>query len=169
MRKLLAVMVLLLAGCRSGMAEEQQAIASRLSAEASATRAEADLERTRAEAETDKLAAEAAAYQRRVEAGTASEIARSSIRQTERDASHERTMESLPYFAMVIGGLIAVLLLVNKRDAPAVGTDPAVLMLLRQQQRQIEQMERATWHLVAREQRRLPGERVTIYQEEVDA
>lgn len=182
---ILAAAVLTLPGCNA-LADKDNAAAARLQAEAELARAEAARQRAAAEAETDrvravaeaeadrvravadaeaqrqravaeKAQAEADAYQRRQEAETSAAAERSRIRQTERDASHERTMETLPFVLLVcgvvaIGGLAVVALAGNLRRQPA--PDPLLAFLLRRQQRQLDALERAAYHQIAVEQRR---------------
>jgi len=139
---LLVAAGLLFTGCQS-KAAEQTAIAQRLDAEAALERAEAD-----------RLQVEAEAYQRRTEAATLAEVERSAMRQVERNASHERTVAMLPY-VLVIAGLVAIgalaVVAMARRDQGMV--DPGVILLLQRQQRQLDQLERATYPHIARIQR----------------
>ena len=96
MTRLLAVLalvavvggVVLLTGCESA-----DNAAARLAAEKSA-----------------KIRAEAEAYQARAAADSAAAAERANIRQMERDASHQRTVEMLP-FVLAIGGGVLLLAL----------------------------------------------------------
>ena len=165
-----------LIGCQSKTAE-QNAMANRLEAEAALKRAEADRSRAATEAaaereraETDRLRAEAEAYQRRTEAATLAEVERSAIRQAERNASHERIIETLPFLALIIGvvaiGALAVIVMANRwQSAPA--RDPELTWLLRQQAERLAELERATYHQIAIQQRRqlsTSASPVTIYE-----
>lgn len=130
---ILAAAVLTLPGCG--------ALANRESAAAERLRAEAALERARASAA-------------RAEADAMAE--RASARQFERDASHERTLEILPFVLLIAGlvtiGALAVVALgggVQRRQV-----DPGVVFLLKQQDQRLQELERATWHAIATEQRR---------------
>jgi hypothetical protein len=132
-----SVAALVMVGCQSRVAEER-AVAERLDAEADLALAEAD------------------AYQRRVAADTSAEAARSSMRQFERGASHERTLETLPFLVAVVGMvviLVAAAVMGWLRYCSRPSMD--VLLLLQQQDRRLLDLERATYHIVSRQQRQL--------------
>jgi len=151
-----AGLVLALAGCAS----EDNAAARRAAEEAARVRAEAE------------------AYQVRAAADTAAAAERASVRQMERDASHERALEALP-FVLVIGGGVLLLVLaglvfwdLRSRQVAAVPGDPVVLFYLERQERRLAELERAAWHAVATAQRSVvlePGDRggcgVVVYDE----
>jgi len=174
---ILAAAVLVLPGCNA-LVDEQQAQAARLQAEAELARAEAARERVAAEAEADrvkaqaeaeaqrqraaaeKAQAEADAYQKRIQADTSAAAERSALRQAERDAAHERILELLPFTLLIVGvvalGGLAVVALAGKfRRQPQL--DPGVILLLQRQDRRLQELERATWHTIAAEQRRQLG------------
>jgi len=171
--------VVTLIGCNS-QAAEQNAITSRLQAEAELKRAEADRARAAAEAaaegaraEADRLQTEAEAYQRRTEATTLAEIERSAIRQAERNASHERIIETLPFLVLIIGvvaiGALAVVAVANRwQSAPA--RDPELTWLLQQNAERLAELERATYHQIAIQQRQQlsagAGHQVIVYDSE---
>jgi len=129
---ILAAAVLVLPGC-GAPANKDNAAAERL-------RAEAELERARASAARAEVDAMAE---------------RASTRQFERDAAHERTLELLPFVLLIAGlvaiGGLAVVALANRRGQ---AVDPGVVFLLQRQDRRLQELERATWHVIAAEQRR---------------
>jgi len=160
---ILGISIVTLLGCQS-KAAEQNAIANRLDAEAALKRAEADRALARAEAEAernraevDRLQVEAEAYQRRTEAATSAEIERSAIRQAERNASHERIIETLPFLILVVGvvaiGALAVVMVAGRQSRP-VARDPELTFLVQRQQQQLDALERAIYAQIARSQRR---------------
>jgi len=114
--------------------------------------AEAELART----ETDRIQVEAEAYQKRLQADTTAAAERSALRQTERDASHERVMETFPLIIMSLGllvaGLATLIILWGYLTRPRV-PDQATILLLQQHDHRLAEIERATWHLLAAEQR----------------
>ena len=172
---ILGAAVLVLPGCNA-LVDEQQAQAARLQAEAELARAEAARERVAAEAEADrvkaqaeaeaqrqraaaeKAQAEADAYQKRVQADTSAAAERSALRQLERDAAHERTLELLPFVLLIVGvvavGALAVMALVGKLQRKP-EPDPILTFLLQQQNRRLQELERVAYHQIAMEQRRL--------------
>ena len=174
---ILGAAVLVLPGCNA-LVDEQQAQAARLQAEAELARAEAARERVAAEAEADrvkaqaeaeaqrqraaaeKAQAEADAYQKRVQADTSAAAERSALRQLERDAAHERTLELLPFVLLIVGvvavGALAVMALVGKLQRKP-EPDPILTFLLQQQNRRLQELERVAYHQIAMEQRRLLG------------
>jgi flagellar biosynthesis GTPase FlhF len=190
---ILAAVVLVLPGCNA-LANKDNAAAARLQAEAELARAEAARESAKAEAEADRIKAkaeaeaekeraeadrlqtEAEAYQRRQEAAMSAEAQRSAIRQAERDASYERTLGLLPFVVLIIGlviiGGLAVLALAGRLQRRSVAMDPGVVLLLQRQDRRLQELERAAWHVVAAEQRRQltagPGPIVVYRPEERD-
>jgi preprotein translocase subunit SecF len=176
---ILAAAVLTLTGCNAA-ADEQRAQAARLQAEAELARAEAARERAAADAEAaleraqadraravaeaeaqrqraaaEKAQAEADAYQKRIQADTSAAAERTALRQSERDAAVTRWLTLLPVLALAFGlvaiGGLAVVVLANRRGQ---AVDPDVVFLLQRQDRRLQELERATWHTVAAEQRR---------------
>jgi len=169
---ILAAAVLVLPGC-GALANKDNAAANRLEAEAELARAEAARERAAAEAEAErvravadaeaqrqraiaeKAQAEADAYQKRLQADTSAEVQRSALRQTERSASHERTLELLPFVLLIVGvmaiGGLVVVALANGRGQVV---DPCVVFLLRQQDKRLAELERGVYHAIAESQRR---------------
>lgn len=127
----------------------------------------------RAEAAADRERAAAEAYEARIQADTQAAAERSAIREAERNASHERSIELLPYAAGIGGGVLVVVLVLFvawdlRRQPPRPSTDPALLLLLDAQRRQLADLERATYHAIVAEQRRRLAEAsgpVTIYQD----
>ncbi len=160
---ILGIGAVVLIGCQSEVAE-QNAMANRLDAEAGLKRAEADRVSALAEAETqrqralaEKAQAEAEAYQRRAQADTSAAAERAAVRQVERDATYERTLGLLPFMLLIVGviaiGALAVVALAGRLQRP-VAVDPGLVFLLRQQDRRLLDLERATYHQIATEQRR---------------
>ena len=163
---LIMIVAIGLISCNS-QAAEQNAQASRLQAEAELARAEAQRERV----ETDRLQAEAEAYQRRTEAATLAEVERAAIRQAERNASHERIIETLPFLVLIVGvvaiGALAVIVVAGRqRGVPA--RDPELTWLLQQQAERLAELERATYHQIAMQQRQQlgVGHQVIVYDAE---
>ena len=148
---------------RAEAAKEQakaEAEASRLRAEADRVRAQAEAEAQRQQALAEKAQAEADAYQKRIQADASAAAERSALRQAERDAAHERILELLPFTLLIVGvvalGGLAVVALAGKfRRQPQL--DPGVILLLQRQDRRLQEVERATWHAIAAEQRRQLG------------
>ena len=174
---ILGIGAVVLIGCQSEVAE-QNAMANRLDAEAGLKRAEADRVSALAEAETqrqralaEKAQAEAEAYQRRAQADTSAAAERAAVRQVERDATYERTLGLLPFMLLIVGviaiGALAVVALAGRLQRP-VAVDPGLVFLLRQQDRRLLDLERATYHQIATEQRRQVaaggGHQVIIYE-----
>jgi len=83
----LALSVFVLVGCESPAAQRELAAAERIRAEAQA-------------------------YERERAADAAAEANRASVRQMERDAAHQRTMETLPFVVAVGGGVLVLVLAV---------------------------------------------------------
>jgi len=174
---ILGAAALVLPGCNA-LANRDNVAANRLDAEAALERAQADRARAAAEAETamaravadaeaqraraqaEKAQAEADAYQKRVQADTSAAAERSALRQLERDAAHERTLELLPFVLLIVGvvavGALAVMALVGKLQRKP-EPDPILTFLLQQQNRRLQELERAAYHQIAMEQRRLLG------------
>ena len=103
----------------------------------------------RAAEEAAQLRAEAEAYQVRQQADTEAAAERANVRQMERDAAHQRTLEMLP-FVLAIGGGILVLVLAGlafwdlrarRQTTPA--ADPALLLYLERQRLDQAQLWRA--------------------------
>ena len=186
---ILAAAVMTLPGCNTA-ADEQRAQAARLQTEAELARAEASRETAKAQAEADrvkaqaeaetqrqralaeKTQAEADAYQKRLQADATAAAERSALRQSERDAAYERTLGLLPFVLLItglvaIGGLAVVVLANRFTQRPPV--DPGVVLLLHQQNQRLQELERATYHQIAMEQRRqLPASShapIIIYEE----
>ena len=142
------VLVLVLAGCAS----EDNAAARRAAEEAARVRAEAE------------------AYQVRAAADTAAAAERANVRQMERDAAHQRTVEMLP-FVLAIGGGVLLLVLaglvawdLRSRQAPASTVDPVLLAYL--DRLQVEQAQQ--WRVLAHVARRdavSSGREVEIWRE----
>jgi pyruvate/2-oxoglutarate dehydrogenase complex dihydrolipoamide acyltransferase (E2) component len=146
---------------------EAQAETGRIQAQAEKAQAEADADATRQRAIAEKAQAEADAYQKRTQADAVAATERSAVRQTERDAAHERTLELLPFLVIIVGlvlaGIMATLALARHYQpstTPRIETvDPRLVVLLQDQQYRLQQLERATYHLIAAEQRRqIPSE-----------
>jgi outer membrane murein-binding lipoprotein Lpp len=126
----LAILGLVLAGCESPAAQRERAQA----------------ERIRAEAE---------AYQVRLQADVDAAAERANVRQMERDAAHQRALETLPYLVAIGGGILVLVLagLVfwDLRGSGPPGrravatTDPALLLLLERQRLEQAQL----WHAIA--------------------
>ena len=62
-------------------------------------------------AQAERIRAEAQAYERERAADAAAYAERAAVRQMERDAAHERTLETLP-FVLSIGGIVLVTLVI---------------------------------------------------------
>ncbi len=156
---MLAAVVLVLAGCDDGYREDPAA--QRLNAQANVTRANAEAEARRVEAlgraDAEREKAEAEAYEQRSAAAVAAAGERANIRQLERDAAHQRTLDLLPFVLAIGGGLLlagfrAFLVWdLRRRPVQPVGSDPAVLMYLdrlrldqAQQWRALAQLDRRT-------------------------
>ena len=116
--------------------------------------------------ESARARAEAEAYQVRAAADSAAASERASVRQMERDASHERALETLP-FVLAIGGGVLLLVLaglvawdLRSRQAPASTVDPVLLAYL--DRLQLEQAQQ--WRVLAHVAR--DGARdVVVYEE----
>lgn len=140
----LASAALALPGCNA-LVSRDNAAANRLEAEATLERAEAN-----------RLQTEAEAYQRRLNADIQAAAERSALRQAERGAAHERTLELLPFMLLIVGvvviGGLAVAALaggLQRRQA-----NPDVVLLLQRQDQRLAEIERAMWRGIAAEQRR---------------
>ena len=155
MRKVLAVLALVvvalavvaLSSC-GALTDRENAAAARLEAEAALERARGDAAAERAQAEVEKVRAQTDAL-----------AERASVRQVERDATLERALVLLPVLALVLGavavGVVAVLALTRRGSVG--GVDPVVVLLLERQERRLAELERAQWHSIAERQRgRLP-------------
>ncbi len=155
----LAAVVLVLAGCDDGYREDPAA--QRLNAQANVTRANAEADARRAEAPgraaAEREKAEAAAYEQRQSAAAAAAGERANVRQMERDAAHQRTLDLLPFVVAIGGGLalagFGAFLVWDLRRRPVqpMGADPAMLVYLdrlrldqAQQWRALAQLERRT-------------------------
>lgn len=155
MRKLLAVIgilglvggVLLLTGCDSPAAQRERA-------------------------QAERIRAEAQAYQQKKQADTEAASERANIRQMERDASHQRTMELLPFVLLIVGGLLLAglggLIFWDLRRQAALTVDPRLLACLEHLQLQQTEGDRQLWRALASIQRRsLPAgsQEVIIYEQ----
>ncbi len=129
---LLAVLLGLLVACESPAAQRETARAERI-------RAEAD------------------AYARKQAADTAAAAERAALRQMERDAAHERTLETLPFVLSIGGGVLVLCLALfvwwdvhSQRQMPATSVEP---QLARHEWaeliRALEDRDRALWHALA--------------------
>ena len=146
----LAGLILVLVGCESA----DNAVARRAEAEAAARRAEAE------------------AYQQRQAADTAAAAERSAIRQAERNAAHQRALETLPYLVAIGGGILVLVLtglvVWDLRSRPPAQPDPALLFYLDRLRLDGAKRDRELWHALAELSRRgLPsgdnGRGVVIY------
>lgn len=123
-------------------------------------------------ARADRIRAEAEAYEQRQQADTQAAAERANIRQMERDAAHQRSMELIPYVLIIVGGLLLAglggLLFWDWRRQPApAAADPRLLALLEQLQLHQAERDREIWRAMAILQRRsLPAGSVAIYDSE---
>lgn len=105
----------------------------------------------RTDAQAQRTVAQAEAYQVRQAADSAAAAERAAIRQAQRDASHERTIELLPWaLLIVVGGLVAVLLLIlflDRRRPPS--ADPTLLAALHQIQLADQRRNLELWTAIA--------------------
>jgi hypothetical protein len=116
-------------------------------------------------ARAERIQAEAQAYERERAADAAAYAERASVRQMERDAAHERTLEILPFVLAIGGGVVVICLGLfawwdlrsQRRALPAPleqqpgAEDWAKLAWA------LEQRERALWHALATMARRQQG------------
>jgi hypothetical protein len=174
---LAVLLVVSLSGCESPEAQRLSAEARLVNAEVARERARAEAEalRIRAEAEAKAAAerAKAEADAERQRARAEAEASMAATRQMERDAAHQRWMETLTTLGLVllplslVAAVAAMLLARQWRTA-----DPALLVYLdRLQRRQMDarRAERELWHaLVTMQRRGLPAGRqeVIIYRDE---
>ena len=111
----------------------------------------------RANAEAARVRAEAEAYQVRQQADAKAAAERANIRQMERDAAHQRTMETLPFVLAIVGGLVlaglAGLMVWDLRRQATV-TDPRLLVLLERLQLDQTERDRRIWQAIAHLNRR---------------
>jgi hypothetical protein len=148
---LLAVLVALLGACESPAAQRERAAAER-------------------------IRAEAAAESERIRAQTEAVAERAAIRQAERDAAHQRTLDVLPYVLAIGGGVLlagaGLLVFWDLRRQAALVARPGsdVLLLARELQR-LEliqaRRDRELWRALGRVAARgelPPGGRVVIYE-----
>ena len=146
---MLALAVVNMSGCKTWGAE-QDAGTARLQAEATLVRAEADLLQVRSEA-----------YQQQVQADVQAAAERANIRQMERDASHERTLELLPFTVLLVGlmGVVCLVVWVLATGWRRATLDAAMVLLFGRQEKRLQEVERALYHMIAVSQRRaLRGE-----------
>lgn len=159
---LLAIVLVLgvavLAGCESPEAQRTNAEARLVQAEADRERAQAEAEALRLKAEGEARAAEerakAEADVERQRARAEAEASLAATRQMERDAAHQRMVESLIALSLValplslVAGAVIVLLTRRRRSL-----DPMLLVYLDRLQLRQAMHERELWHAVARMQR----------------
>lgn len=121
----------------------------------------------REQAKADRILAEAQAYEQRQQADMESAAERAAIREAGREASHQRTLEVLPFVLIIVGATLGMvfmgLLFWDMRvRAQATPMDMALQLQIQQlqqskqmQQLQLQQseMERSFWHLIAEKQR----------------
>jgi len=157
----LILFVFVLVGCESPAAQREQARADRIRAEGQAYEREE-------QARADRIRAEGQAYEREKQADAAYNTQVTLNRQYERDASHERTMESMP-FVLAIGGGVLVLVLVLvligtwiawqsiqvKRAQPS--TDVAIYDGSQELAQRVDRMERGFYGLIIALQRQQGG------------
>jgi glutathione S-transferase len=143
----LAILTGLAAGCRTWGVDPE---AQRLNAQANLTRAQADaraeVERAAGEADAERERAEAEAYAERTRAQASLEASLAATRQMEREAAHQRWLETLTVLAMVGAPttlVLVILLLLLGRDRQT------LLLALRHAGRE----NRALWHGLASLQR----------------
>ena len=149
----LAGLVLVLVGC----AAEDRAAAERLAMEQGLARARAEEVRARGEAEALKEEAEAEAYELRTRANSEAEAQRAVIRQAERDAAHERALETLPILAISGGGVVVLVvaaLIFWDLRARRPATDPALLIYLDRLRLDSVAGDRELWHAIGELDRR---------------
>ena len=128
----------------------------------------AQRERARAE----RVRAEAIAYQQQVQADTQAAAERANVRQMERDAAHQRALETLPYVVLIGGGvgvaLVLVLMFWDLRRARPAAADPGLLFYLERLHLDQAERDRQLWRAIAHLDRRaLAGvddrREVTVY------
>lgn len=150
--------VAMLAGCESPEAQRTNAEARLVQAEADRERAQVEAEALRLKAEGEARAAEerarAEADVERQRARAEAEASLAATRQMERDAAHQRMVESLIALSLVILPLSlaagAVMLLLARRRR---SLDPMLLIYLDRLQLRQAVHEHELWHAVARMQR----------------
>jgi len=127
-------------------------------------------QRERARAES--VRAEAAAYQQRVQADAQAAAERAATRQMERDAAHQRSLETLPYLMLICGGVgvggLALAFLWDLRRTRPVAAEPGLLLYLERLQLDAAERDRQLWRAIAQLDRKAIGpgrEEVTIYPE----
>lgn len=150
--------VAVLAGCESPEAQRTNAEARLVQAEAARERVRAEAEALRLKAEGEARAAEerarAEADVERQRARAEAEASLAATRQMERDAAHQRMVESLIALSLVILPLsltvgVVMVLLSRRRGSP----DPMLLVYLDRLQLRQAVHERELWHAVATMQR----------------
>jgi hypothetical protein len=158
-----------LAGCAETDGYYADPEAQRLNAQANLERAQAEAEAKRLEAQAradaERERAEAEAETQRVQARAEAEASLAATRQMERDAAHQRWMETLTTLGLVALPLslaaLGMVLLARRRQT----VDPVMIALLEGQR----QETRHLWHALAMMQRqRLPAgepDQVIIYEE----
>jgi len=123
-------------------------------------------------AQAERLRAEAQAYERQRAADSAAASERASVRQMERDAAHERTLETLPFVLAIGGGVLIMLVVVvggiliwREQSLRAAQPRPAPTSALATMQQPsldevlayLQQREAALWHALAVLARRQQG------------
>jgi hypothetical protein len=107
----------------------------------------------RARAEAALTLAQAEAYQQRQQADTQAASERASLRQMERDAAHQRTLEMLPFVLLIGGGIFLAglggLIFWDSRSQPAPAADPRLLAYLEELQIQQAERDRLLWRALA--------------------
>jgi len=109
-------------------------------------------QRERARAETVRV--EAVAYQMRAEADAKADAERAATRQMERDAAHQRALETLPYLMLICGGVgVGGLVVLAFWDLRRVA-DPRLLFYLDRLQLDQAERDRQLWRAIAALDRR---------------
>lgn len=124
-------------------------------------------------AQAERIRAEAQAYERQRAADAAAYAERAAVRQMERDAAHERTLETLPFVLAVGGGVLLALVIVvagillwreqSIRRAAQPQPEPQMALATTQPPTTLDdlwaylqQREAALWHALAVLARRQP-------------
>ena len=129
----------------------------------------------RKHAEASRLMAAAQSYEIRQQAKTEAAGERAAVRQMERDASHQRALDALPYVLSILGaGVVFTLLVLAFWDLrglrQAGGGNGAILAYLDRLQLDQAQRDRDLWRAIATMDRRslAPGDKsreVVLYQD----
>lgn len=120
----------------------------------------------RTNAAAERAQAEALAYQVRTQAETQAMSERANVRQMERDAAHQRMIDTLPYMVLALGGAAVALVLVImawdllRHRQPTPTGDPGLVFYLQRRDAEL-------WRAIARLERQAPGDSrdVVIYSE----